>query len=98
MPQSSLQSINEKSRLMLDFLVQHEQEVKQLFSNKELIETISDPFNIKVERNVTLTNQVDQKIYGDFKNFCKDKNIKVKVALMRAMIDLMQNYKDFAPK
>ncbi|MBU3914949.1 hypothetical protein KKA14_05380 [bacterium] len=98
MPQSSLQSIDEKGRFMLDFLVQHEQEVKRLFSDKELIGTISDPFNIKAERNVTLTNQVDQEIYDNFKNFCKDKNIKVKVALMRAMIDLMRNYKDFSPK
>ena len=93
MPQSNLESIDEKSRSLLAFLVEHEQEVRQLFSDRRLVQTVSDPFNITVERNVTLTNQVDEKIYNDFKDFCKNRRIKVKSALMRAMLDLMENYK-----
>jgi hypothetical protein len=95
MPQSNLQSIEERSRSLLEFLLEHEEEVKQLFSNRDLLQTVADPFNITVERNVTLTNQVDEKIYTDFKDFCKNKRLKVKAALMRAMLDLMVNYRDF---
>ncbi len=95
MPQSNLQSIDERSRSLLDFLLEHEEEVKQLFSNRDLLQSVRDPFNITVEKNVTLTNQVDEKIYTDFKDFCKNKRLKVKAALMRAMLDLMKNYQDF---
>lgn len=90
-----MKSIEERSRSLLEFLVEHEEEVKKLFGDPELQKTISDPFNIKIEKNVTLTNQVDDEVYNNFKNFCKDRNIKVKAALMRAMLDLMNNYKDF---
>lgn len=90
-----MQSIDEKSRSLLKFLVEHEAEVKQLFGDKELFRITTDPFNIKIDKNVTLTNQIDEQIYNDFKDFCKKKNVKVKVALMRAMLDLIQNYQDF---
>ncbi len=86
MPQSNLESIDSESRSILKFLVEHEKEVKQLFGNKDLLKAATDPFNIKIEKNITLTNQVDEKIYNDFKDFCKNKKIKVKVALMRAML------------
>ena len=95
MVQSNSQSINEQSLALLEFLVEHEQEVRQLFLNKDLLKAAEDPFNIRIEKNVTLTNQVDDNIYNDFKDFCKEKRIKVKMALMRAMLDLMSNYRDF---
>ena len=95
MPQSNFKSIDERAKSLLRFLVEHEEEVKQLFSNKGILQTVNDPFNIIIEKNVTLTNQVDEQIYNDFKDFCKSKRIKVKAALMRAMLDLMENYQDF---
>ena len=95
MPQSNLKSIDERSRSLLEFLLEHEEEVKQLFTNRDLLQSVTDPFNITVEKNITLTNQVDEKIYTDFKDFCKTKRLKVKAALMRAMLDLMKNYQDF---
>ncbi len=95
MPQSNSQSIEERSRLLLEFLLEHEEEVKLLFSNRDLLQSMTDPFNIVVDKNITLTNQVDEKIYTDFKDFCKNKRLKVKAALMRAMLDLMKNYDDF---
>ncbi len=98
MPQSNSKSIEEKGHSLLHFLVDHEKEVRQIFSNKELMAFVSDPFNIKIDKNITLTNQVDEKIYDDFKEFCKNKKIKVKVALMRAMLDLIENYRDMEVK
>jgi hypothetical protein len=95
MTQSNLKSIDKKSQAMLEFLVEHEQEVRRLFLNRELLKEIENPFNIRIEKNITLTNQVDDQIYNDFKDFCKEKKIKVKSALMRAMLDLINNYKDF---
>ena len=95
MDQSKPQSISETALALLDFLVEHEQEVRQLFDSKKFIDMVSNPFNIEIHSNVTLTNQVDARIYESFKDFCKEKKIKVKAALMRAMLDLIQNYKDF---
>ena len=98
MPQSNSKSIGKREHSILEFLLEHEEEVRRLFGNKEFLSEISDPFNIRIDKNVTLTNQVDEEIYNDFKDFCKTKKIKVKAALMRAMLDLINNYKDFGPK
>ncbi|MBU2514587.1 hypothetical protein KJ966_24955 [bacterium] len=98
MPQSNSESIDEKTRSLLQFLVDHEKEVRQLFGDKGLLNAVSDPFNIKIDKNVTLTNQVDEAVYDDFKDFCKNKKIKVKVALMRAMLDLVEKYHDYEIK
>lgn len=95
MPQSNSKSIEDKEQSVLAYLVEHESELKRLFKDKALFQKASDPFKIKIEKNVTITNQIDEKIYNDFKDFCKSKRLKVKAALMRAMLDLMLNYQDF---